>query len=293
MYILIDGYSLGYQVWHASPINKFESLPDNQENLDDSIVGFVYSFCVKLSEIVKSIDMIDGVFSKTFIFWDGINATKLRKEVYPNYKESRKLKRDQRSFINPQKFINLLKKGLNLASTRLNISDEFAEADDLIAIMCDILKDEKKIVVSRDRDLFQLIDRTTLIFDPLSFECYNIEKSKKLIPVSPDLLLSYKSLVGDPSDNYPGVSGVGRKTAIELLTGNMTIKSEKFLNFESREDFKMFQRIASIPFDLYDDNNFLRLLDSCLDEDEGIDWSNLTSYFLFDKSFLPIIEVVT
>jgi len=77
------------------------------------------------------------------------------------------------------------------------------------------------IIVTGDRDIFQLIDKSTVVYAPIrgfsQAEIFGRQKVKKNLGVWPKQIVDYKALVGDSSDNYPGVPGIGPKTAVELL----------------------------------------------------------------------------
>ncbi len=94
------------------------------------------------------------------------------------------------------------------------------EADDVIGTLASRSKEEV-IIVTGDRDILQLVDNRVKVYMPIvglsegkiMGEGEVVEK----MGVKPELIPDYKALVGDPSDNYPGVPGVGPKTAINLL----------------------------------------------------------------------------
>ena len=99
------------------------------------------------------------------------------------------------------------------------------EADDLIATYANIaLKLTKKaIVVSSDKDLMQLVDHNTLLFDPMKQLWVDDVKVYEKFGVPPKKVIDVQSLAGDSSDNIPGVPGIGIKTAAELINeyGNL------------------------------------------------------------------------
>lgn len=98
------------------------------------------------------------------------------------------------------------------------------EADDVIGTICKKLESESQfdevIVVTGDRDLLQLVTDKTFLFMPSGLangKLMKKEDTKVKMGVYPDKIIEYKALVGDPSDNYRGVAGIGPKTAIKLL----------------------------------------------------------------------------
>jgi DNA polymerase-1 len=97
------------------------------------------------------------------------------------------------------------------------------EADDLIGTITKKVTDDiKKIIITGDMDTLQLVDEQTFVYSMsrgLSDSViYDIAGVKNRFNLRPDQMIDYKGLRGDPSDNIPGVRGIGEKTAEELLT---------------------------------------------------------------------------
>lgn len=96
------------------------------------------------------------------------------------------------------------------------------EADDVIGTIAErVKKDTEVTVVTGDRDLLQLVDTNVQLFMPTfglaNGKLFGREETKEKMGVYPEKIVDYKALVGDPSDNYKGVAGIGPKTAISLL----------------------------------------------------------------------------
>jgi len=97
------------------------------------------------------------------------------------------------------------------------------EADDLIGTITK--KTEKKldkiVIVTGDKDILQLVTKKTYVYFPKrglgDSQLMDSRKVKENLGVTPEQIVDYKALVGDPSDNYPGVYGIGPKTAEKLL----------------------------------------------------------------------------
>lgn len=103
------------------------------------------------------------------------------------------------------------------------------EADDLIGTITKKAKKKMEIiVVSGDKDLLQLVDFRVRVYAPIKglseSRMFDQKEVKKELGVTPAQVVEYKGLVGDPSDNYPGVPGVGPKTAQQLLAEFGTVK---------------------------------------------------------------------
>ncbi len=94
------------------------------------------------------------------------------------------------------------------------------EADDVIGTIANKVKDEV-VIVTGDRDQLQLVTDKVKVYMPIvglaNAKLMGEEEVRQKMGVAPSLIDDYKALVGDPSDNYPGVPGIGPKTAIALL----------------------------------------------------------------------------
>jgi DNA polymerase-1 len=138
------------------------------------------------------------------------------------------------------------------------------EADDMIASVAKLAasKGMKVRIVSHDKDLYQLIDDDRIMmYDPMKKIDINEEKCKEKYGVAPSQIVDYLALVGDASDNIPGVKGIGPKGATKLLKEFSTIEEiydnlDKIANprtvkllQESRENAFLSKKLAT----LYDD----------------------------------------
>ncbi|MCJ7805777.1 hypothetical protein MUP46_04015 [Patescibacteria group bacterium] len=94
------------------------------------------------------------------------------------------------------------------------------EADDVIGTLANQSK-EDVVIVTGDRDILQLVNKKIKVYMPISGmsegKLMGKDEVVEKMGVVPELIPDYKALVGDPSDNYPGVPGIGPKTAINLL----------------------------------------------------------------------------
>ncbi len=92
------------------------------------------------------------------------------------------------------------------------------EADDLIATMVDRLKDEFDLfLVSKDKDLRQLLTDHVRLYDPVTQETVTPEHLRATRGYGPEQSVDIQTLIGDATDNVPGIPGVGEKTAAQLL----------------------------------------------------------------------------
>ena len=138
---------------------------------------------------------------------------KWRKSFYPAYKANRK-EADKDLIAQIEVAIAWIAQ-MNLS----HIAIEGFEADDAIATLSRLAKDSHLAVriVSVDKDLYQLIDANTHIFDPTKKREIHEAECFEKFGVYPRQFVDYQSLVGDSSDNIAGVSGIGAKGAQNLI----------------------------------------------------------------------------
>jgi len=202
-YLLIDGSAVIHRAYHALPLfNAQNGTPTNA----------LYGFIKMLLSLTKRIepDYLSVVYDtpvKTF-----------RKELMPSYQSHRPPTPDEFKVQIP-----LTQEFLEKAEVKYYLKEGY-EADDVIATIADQVKRQDNLhlyILTGDKDILQLVnDRITVIMPRTGASDLNFmdpEGVKKRLGITPELVVDYKALVGDPSDNYPGVRGIGPKTAIRLL----------------------------------------------------------------------------
>lgn len=198
--ILIDGYAILHRAYHALP-----PLTNRRGQLVNAIYGFV-SILLKLIVDLKPTHIV--------VAFDREEKT-FRREKYEAYQAKRK----PIDFGLSQQFAMArdLVKAFNIPSYEL----ARYESDDIIGTISKRVKDLEIIIVTGDRDLFQLVDNRVQVYMPskgvTEGKIYKKADVVKKMGVAPSKIVDYKALVGDPADNYPGVSGIGPKTAISLI----------------------------------------------------------------------------
>ena len=136
-----------------------------------------------------------------------------RNEIYKEYKANRE---DAPEDLIPQ--FDYIRKAVN-AFNLPSIEMQGFEADDIIATFKNSAKKQniKVTIVSSDKDLMQLVDDQTKMFDPMKEKLIGPKEVKEKFGVTPDKVIDVQSLAGDSVDNIPGVPGIGIKTAAELI----------------------------------------------------------------------------
>ena len=192
---VIDGSYILYRSYYGlRPLQTSQGLN----------VQAVYGFC---RTIQKLIDIFDP--QNFILVWDSKGKT-FRSEIYKEYKATRQPAPSdlfiQKEYIT--KYSDLIK--------LKQIAKVGYEADDLIASISWDYKDEQVVIVGPDKDLYQLLSDTTIIYDPFKDVIIDQESFEKAKGYPSTKVPFFYSLLGDTSDNIPGVYGIGKKTA-EIL----------------------------------------------------------------------------
>ena len=169
---------------------------------------------------------------KIYFCWDGPKSSIRRRAINSNYKEGRKpikLREGLTDLTEEEQKVNKYWQQARFVEymNYMPISQlyfEYLEADDIIAILCRDLKDDKKIIVSNDKDYLQLLDENTVVYRSCMKKIYNLEMTLEEYNIHPQNFALARAIVGDSSDNLPGAKGVGMKT---VATKFPQMKEEK------------------------------------------------------------------
>ena len=195
---LIDGSGFIFRAYHAlPPLTRRDGTP----------VGAVYGF---LNMILK---LIEGNRADYLaVIFDAGRIT-FRNELYEQYKANRT--ETPEDLIPQFPLVREATAAMNLPAIEL----AGFEADDLIASYTRAAREKgiEVVIVSSDKDLMQLIGDGVSMYDAMKGRNIGAEQVKEKFGVTPDKVLDVLSLIGDSSDNVPGVPGIGPKTAAELI----------------------------------------------------------------------------
>ncbi|MBI3984940.1 MAG: hypothetical protein HY344_03295 [Candidatus Levybacteria bacterium] len=208
--VVIDGNAILHRAYHALPfLNTKDGNPTNA----------VYGFFTMLLKV-----MVDLKPEYLIVCFDR-KAPTFRKQMYVGYQAKRPSISDD--FV-PQ--IDRVHKALDSAKIKHFGIDGY-EADDLIGTISKqaVKQNLEVIILSGDRDLLQLVNSHVLMLSPIvgisNMALFDENKVKEKYGLTPDQIIDYKALVGDNSDNYPGVGGIGSKTASDLLKKYETLEN--------------------------------------------------------------------
>ena len=197
--VLIDGNSLINRAFYATPpLSAKDGTPTNA----------VYSFVNMLVKLIG-----DAKPEYILVAFDRHEPT-FRHVAYADYKATRKPMPED---LRPQ--IDLLKTVLDTMKIA-RFEKAGIEADDIIGTLAKRYKFET-IIITGDKDSFQLVDETTSVYFTRrgisDTEIYSAENFKEKTGIEPLQVIDLKGMMGDSSDNIPGISGVGEKTAKSFI----------------------------------------------------------------------------
>lgn len=202
--VLIDGSSLAFRAFYSIlDIEKFK----NKEGLHTNAL---YSFH-------RMIDSVLEQFQPTHILvaFDKSERT-FRTEKYADYKGGRQ--KTPPEFKEQMPYLRVFLKGYGIEYYDLL----GYEADDIIGTFSRLANPEDEVVViSGDRDLIQLANENTTVYitkkGVSDLEAYTPQTIEDKYQLSPEQIIDLKGMMGDSSDNYPGITRIGEKTALKLL----------------------------------------------------------------------------
>lgn len=202
--VLIDSFALIFRAYYAFPPNL--TLEDGTPS------NAAYGFATLLLDIISKLkpDHLIAVFDS--------KGPVIRQSDFVLYKANRK-EADKEFLVQ----IPLVRNILDAFDIPI-LNVEGYEADDIIGTI-----DEKHsgswaetIIVTGDQDLFQLVDDDTLVYLAArkfsESSLFDAKKVKEKLGIRPDQVIDYKAICGDSSDNIPGVPGIGKKGAVDLLS---------------------------------------------------------------------------
>ncbi len=205
--LLIDGNNMGFMAFGTAPLS-YEG-----ERTEVISIG--------LSMIKNFISDFEP--DRCIVVWDGGRDAE-RLELYPEYKQRKKeptkTEKKERDlfFIQMNKLIAILSR---LGIEQYKLVKPKREADDVIysLIHAKILLEDIFSVISSDKDFFQLFTSPAevVLYSPIKKLLINKELAEEMYKIPMDQFLNYRGLVGDPSDNLPGVKGIGPAKAVWLV----------------------------------------------------------------------------
>lgn len=232
--LIIDGKYLIYRIQYSRELTGL--------SYNNVQTGVYYGFFNSLRMMISKFDPINIV-----IMWDSNSKDSIRKKEFDGYKNR------TTKYLKPHQ-IEILKK----------ISDEYPgfvefctdiglagyqmkgyEADDLIALYTRRFDYFRKVIITRDEDMYQCLDKTTSMYDPDSKQLKTLNWFESTYQISPKQWNLFKAYAGCKSDTVPGIPGIGEKTALKILH-----KDEKALIKFDKSDtsnLDLWKQLVTLP----------------------------------------------
>jgi 5'-3' exonuclease len=205
----------------------------NSMNTQGTHVGGMIGFLRSLAYVVNLIQP-----TRVICVFDGEGNTINRKNLYSDYKGNRKLKR----ITNWSSFDDLADESASMSQQMLRLIDylqqlpvsiitrDKLEADDIIGYLAP--KFDQAVIMSADQDFLQLCSDNVQVYSPIKKKFYGPKEVFDEYGLWPQNFVNYKVLMGDTSDNLPGVKGLGPKKLYKLfpeLTGDKTVTLKEII----------------------------------------------------------------
>ena len=225
----------------------------NMVNPDGVHIGGLGGFFRSLGAMIRQTNP-----TSVYVVFDGAGSTTNRKNLLSEYKGTRNLQR----ITNWEAFDNLEEEHnskidqivriiqyLKLLPVKTTILDK-VEADDIIAVLSKKLVKKHNstcFIVSSDKDFLQLVTDKIILYRPMEKEYYTPKVVEEKLGLLPSNFILYKTLLGDNSDNIPGVKGLGVKGIFkkfpELKTQKLTLEDIFDISARKFKDHVVYSRI--------------------------------------------------
>ena len=203
--LILDGTNNFYRAFVVDPSMSTNGKP----------IGGVKGFLKILQKLIREIKP-----DQVVICWDGAGGSQRRRQMNKNYKGGRKairLNRNNSMLTQEEEMENRVDQQIRLVEyiNHMPIAQfifDNVEADDLISIANQEYKGWQKVIVSSDKDFFQLLDDETILLRPIQKKIYNKNTLVEEYGIHPTNFALARAIAGDKSDNLPGVPGAGLPT---------------------------------------------------------------------------------
>lgn len=208
--LIIDGLNTFIRNWAVNP-----TMDANGAHIG-GMVGCLRS----VKNMVR-----DTNCTRAIVTWDGKGGSRRRRGIYAEYKAGRKprvnrqfdFENVQESQANLQVQYAKVRRYLEMLGI-CQVEVEDCEADDIISVLCQyVYENEQKVIVSTDRDFYQLIGPRCIVYSPTKKLYYGIGDIKEETGVLPCNYIFIKAICGDSSDNIFGIKNLGPKTVVKFF----------------------------------------------------------------------------
>jgi 5'-3' exonuclease len=259
-FIIDAGYFVGRMEKHWSKYSKQKNMRYWQNEFNESRISaeertsrIKKIFNYDLGYIQMRMEEM-GEIESIIVCYDGIYGRRNRGKLYPKYKMNRSdIPAHEHKGIDIRKRIRKCGFDPNsLFNCSNSLYEEYKEADDLLIEQANLLllQNKEVVVMSKDSDLYQIVG----VNDDLQLHDFTriIDETviEEELGILPSQYLYFKCLVGDKSDNIPGVKGIGEAKARKILKEYPTIEDlpSDYFTQEVWDDIGIWYRLIKLPF---------------------------------------------
>jgi DNA polymerase-1 len=243
----------------------------NHLNADGHHIGGLTGFLKSIGYAIKMINP-----TKVVIVFDGVGGSNARRNLFPDYKANRNANRitnysifaskeeESESINNQMQRLILYLKCLPVSI----VSIDGLEADDIIGYLTHKLENfsetQEITIMSADQDFLQLVSSKTSVYSPTKKKVFKPKDVFEQFGVSATNYINYKIMLGDKSDNVPGVTGLGPVKLVKLfpeLTGDNKVTLESMIekSAELIEENKLYFSVVERRHQLYINQQLMNL----------------------------------
>lgn len=220
--VLVDTLNIIFIMFHMT--NK--KLRDEGKEFDEKSKPFFYHM------LFQKLNFLFQTYGQLIFCWEGKKSLEWRRSIYPEYKKNR-VANDSIQYL--KTLFPEIKEILKYYPTKQIEVDE-AEADDVIYVLCKKYQGKDITVLTTDKDISQIRN-----YFP-NITIYNPIHRKEIIPSK--YIVEEKSIIGDSSDNIPGLYRIGKKT-FEKMLENKELFNKK-ISGENKRIFEAFKKIIDL-----------------------------------------------
>lgn len=229
-WLILDSNYLCHRAWYVF---------GGKLSYEEKPTGVLFGFLKMIETMKEYYNTEDLIFC-----WDSKSSK--RKKIYPQYKANRQDRdftpEEQKAYNDFRKQIELLRtKFLPLMGYKNSFYQEGYEADDLIASICQqnhsrFKNTDRVVIVTSDKDLYQLIRSNIFCYNPQTNITMTLQRFYSEYKIHPKKWWQVKAIAGCSTDNVKGVEGVGEKTAIKYLNGELKPTTKAYENIKLYEE---------------------------------------------------------
>jgi DNA polymerase-1 len=215
---------------------------------EDKETGIIFGFLMQLQFIKRKTNSNIVVFALD-------SRTSKRKKIYSEYKEKRRKEKTEKEKIIDEIAFQQFDQVENYVLKALGYNNIFREdgleADDIIGSICKTYKSSEITIASSDQDMYQLLTNRVNIFNFMKSSFFTIDDFRDKYGIEPIMWKRVKAIGGCSSDCVAGIPGVGEKTVIKFIKGELpkTYKTYKaIVSPEGRKIIARNKKLVILPF---------------------------------------------